>query len=919
VTHAFVTVAIPFASERVQAVNKFLRALGNPARADIAAALDTAAFVHFMSITVAHTDGESSAHLVLEASADGNARGACARLARTIGPRIEGVLQVAALKVTQPLDAYLEKHRLDVGAGWFSTPGVLFLGTPGMSVRRIKDEERLASWIGDWLERNRNPEPALQKLKRLRDDIFEIVELKWAFVAEPVPLLGEQPQSSAALRPLVVSLFRELLWPLLVPPLLAAIVSKALLGRSYWHAFRDAIWAFGLEMLLATISLCIAYCWLRRHEKTDAHEDEEPSDEKVAEIMAGENIVMQNHLGGASILKPGCVRRIILRLVFWVIGAWTTYGGRPSFLSGIGTIHFARWVILPRTDAMLFLSNYDGSWESYLEDFIARAHAGLSAIWSNTRNFPKTKNLVEEGASDGERFKRWARRYQSPTHFWFSAYPNLKNSRIRTNAAIRYGFATAKTEAAAAQWLNHLGFPSAPLESELIPTLVFGGLSPLRHAHCLIVELAGKPSDCRHWLGELARDLSYGDRVPCDFAVVAGFSASGLRKLGLEESALATFPVAFQQGMAAPWRSRALHDTDTNAPKYWRWGGPGNESDTIILLYARDPDVLHEKLQQRIDEIGRSGHRIIHRIALATLPQKGGPPVREPFGFIDGISQPIIRGTSRWTDSHSENQVIAPGEIILGYPDNLGYCPPMPDSKGFPVGRNGTFLVARQLEQDPKLFWRYIDQAALVVAADPRSPSNDPTWVREWIAAKMVGRWREDGTSLVRHPDPPGTPGRITVPQDNDFLFGAEDPDGLRCPFGAHIRRANPRESFEPGSQVQIGITNRHRVLRVGRIYNGTDNSWHNPGLLFMCLNTDIEGQFEFLLQTWVLGRDFHGLKNDGDPIVDQHRDACQRTMSIQTSLGPIHLPHMNQFVTVRGGSYFFMPGKDAVDFLAQV
>jgi deferrochelatase/peroxidase EfeB len=181
----------------------------------------------------------------------------------------------------------------------------------------------------------------------------------------------------------------------------------------------------------------------------------------------------------------------------------------------------------------------------------------------------------------------------------------------------------------------------------------------------------------------------------------------------------------------------------------------------------------------------------------------------------------------------------------------------------------------------------------------------------------MVGRWREDGSSLVRHPDPPGTPGRITNAKDNDFLFGVEDPDGLRCPFGAHIRRANPRDSFDPGSQVQIGITNRHRIARVGRRYEGKDNCWPNPGLLFMCLNTDIEGQFEFLMQTWLLGRDFEGLENEADPIVGQNRTACQRTMSIPTRSGPIHLPHMTKFVTVRGGGYFFMPGRYAVDFLA--
>ena len=937
---AFVTVVIPFAAERTDCVNDHLGALGNPASADIAAALEDSEFVHFMSMTVAQKKGETTTHFVLEASADGSARAACARLATTIRAPIVKVLQAAGLTVPQNLGAYLEKHRLDIGAGWFSTSGAVFGGTPGMSVRRIKEEERFASCIGGWLEHNRDSEPALQKLERARNEVLAIADLKWAFVAEPVPLLGKMPPVSAAVRSMLASLCVVLLWPLLVPPLLTAVVFKWIFHRSCFEAIRDAFSAVGVEILLAGIGSWMVYRWLRRRERADAPRDEEPNAADAAQIMAGENFLLQNHLGGASILKPGFVGRLILRFVFWAVGALSTYASQPGFLTGVGTIHFARWVIVPRTDKLLFLSNYDGSWESYLEDFIARAHAGLTAIWSNTRDFPKTKNLVQGGASDGERFKRWARRYQRPTRFWFSAYPNLKTTRIRNNAAIRHGFAGARTEEDAVRWLSYLGYPAPPaapleadevptpvfnfqdlrvpsavhLDSDDIPTLVFGGLSPLRHAHCVLVELAGPPDQCRAWLREMATDLSFGEGVPPVSAMVAAFSASGLRKLGLEEPALATFPTAFQHGMAASWRARALGDTGANAPDKWLWGCPGKECDAIVVVYADEAETLRINVERRIEQVLRFGHRDMHRIAMAALPPKG-EVIREPFGFVDGISQPIIRGTRQWEGERTQIHVLEPGEFIIGYRDNLGYFPPVPCSDGF-NGSNSTFLVVRQLEQDQNRFFRYLDKAAAVIVKDPRSPSDDPLWVREWIAAKMVGRWRWDGTSLVRHSTPPGTPGRTTVPQDNDFLFGAEDPNGLNCPFGAHIRRANPRDSFAPGSPVQIGITNRHRILRVGRKYPGGGDGSGNPGLLFMCLNTDIEGQFEFLQQTWVLGRDFHGLQNDGDPIVAQHREACERTMSIPTHLGPMHLPHMKDFVTVRGGGYFFMPGKRAVDFL---
>jgi hypothetical protein len=639
VTHAFITVVIPFASARARSVNLALEALGNPTHAGITNALDQSEFVHFMSITVAEKQGETTTHLVLEASADGSARAACARLAKTLEPQILDVLRETGLTIPQDLGAFLETHRIDITPGWFSSSGAVFCGTPGMSVSRIKNEARFASFIGNWLAQNRNSQPALETLERARNAILENVDLKWACIADPVPLLGNKPALTKTLRSLLTSPVVYLLWPWLLPPLLSA-VAQLLWGRSIAGAIRDACVAFGLEILLTLVGIWLVYQRLRRLEEADAPRDEEPSAADVEQIMARENRVMQNHLGGSSIVKPGFVRRLLLRVVFFAVGAVSMYASRPGFLSDIGTIHFARWIVLPGTDKLLFLSNYDGSWESYLEDFIARAHKALSAIWSNTQDFPRTKNLVTGGASDGERFKRWARRYQRPTRCWYSAYPSLKTSRIRTNAAIRHGFVSASTEEEAARWLNDLGFPAGAalsLESEDIPTLIFGGLSPLRHAHCLIVELAAQPNDCRGWLSAIAPRLSYGDREPGGSALVAGFSATGLKKLGLDESALATFPVAFQQGMTAPARSRALQDTDENAPEHWCWGGPGKACDAIVLVYARNPTALQTQVQSCIAELRRFGHRDLHHIALAPLPEKNNL-IREPFGFVDGMS-----------------------------------------------------------------------------------------------------------------------------------------------------------------------------------------------------------------------------------------------------------------------------------------
>ncbi len=149
----------------------------------------------------------------------------------------------------------------------------------------------------------------------------------------------------------------------------------------------------------------------------------------------------------------------------------------------------------------------------------------------------------------------------------------------------------------------------------------------------------------------------------------------------------------------------------------------------------------------------------------------------------------------------------------------------------------------------------------------------------------------------------------------NFFLDGVEDPLGERCPLGAHIRRTNPRDSLAPGSKDELSIVNRHRILRVGRSYepqgSGDPNST-DPGLLFMCLNADIERQFEFIQQTWSMTWQFHGLENEVDPILGRGgRKGDERKLSrltIPSPNGPLHLTGIQDFVKVRGGGYFFMP-----------
>ena len=354
----------------------------------------------------------------------------------------------------------------------------------------------------------------------------------------------------------------------------------------------------------------------------------------------------QNHMISITQRKPGAIRWFTSRLVFWAGGEFVMRYYRPGFLSDIGTIHFARWVTTPGAPDVLFFSNYDASWESYLEDFITRAHAGLTAVWSNSIGFPRTENLIQGGASDGERFKRYARQSMVPTRFWYSAYPQLTTTTIRTHAEIRRGLSGLMTEDEAIRWLAMFGSaarPAAKLFSTEIQSLVFGGLGFLEFGTCLLFDLPEDVRAARKWLAMVVPDIAFNDgrRLASDrdAAVTLALGARGLKRLGLPEQGLATFPFAFLEGMTTPARARILGDFDRNASEKWTWGR--SQPDVALLIYGTSPAGVGDLARILIDKATTLGMAPPHEIPF----KKVTDDKKEPFGFVDGVSQPVIRGT----------------------------------------------------------------------------------------------------------------------------------------------------------------------------------------------------------------------------------------------------------------------------------
>ncbi|WP_072642763.1 Dyp-type peroxidase [Rhizobium leguminosarum] len=970
-TQSLVTSAIPFEAKKADLVEAKLKEF-RPQLFGKEGLIRTALRdqeVHFMSITVVRGDVGEPTYLVFEMSVDGEPQHAFDTIGTKLTTFVTQILSVAGIGSKGSLSLLLGSHHVRTGQGLFDVPGLDFCGTPGMTVRRIKREYLLAREIRSYFDDNPAAGTPLETVERVRAFVKANAELAPLLDAEPFPRLAAEEPSGLDVGFILSLAFQGLLkffWPALC--LLGLFVIGATIAAGLTQGFTVGLIAFFLSTIVAAVAVLAivvsVYLGLRRLEAANTPVDTLVDPDVMAALTEAENLkdTQQNHLAGISIMQVGLLRGMTLRIAFWVIGQMATKRFRPGFLGDISTIHYARWLRLPKTNKLLFFSNYGGSWESYLEDFITKASHGLTAAWSNTVGFPRTENLFFKGAVDGDRFKRWARRQQQPTWFWYSAYPHLTTARIRTNAAIRQGLGSVSTEDEAAAWLGLFGSkvrPATLIETFEVQTLLYGGLSKHPCAKCLAIKLSDDTKQACAWLKSIEDQISFGDQPPADKVLIFALTADGLRRLGLPSDAGDAFPTAFRLGMGAPGRANLLADTGDDQAGQWLWGGPGNAIDATLLLYADTETTLTSYAQDLTSGINASGGRVIHRVTPTPLPQpKPGETaaqmVREPFGFADGISQPIIKGTRRWMRQSDATHAVEPGEFLLGYPDTRGFFPPSPQipaamdpgnllpladprhSRGAfqpdfgtggaaaarDLGRNGTFLVIRQLAQYVDVFNAYVEDAAKRYAHHPAVPDRlDPALLPEWFGAKMVGRWK-DGSSLVRYPHRPATAKQEEngFRPDNEFLPGAEDPLGERCPLGAHIRRSNPRDSLAPGSKDELSIVNRHRILRVGRAFDASgasDPEEEKPGLLFMCLNADIERQFEFIQQTWATAWQFHGLENEVDPITG--RGGGMGRLTIPSPRGPLNLTGIKDFVRMRGGAYLFMPSRSAVRFLARL
>src|SRR5271165_3582289 len=417
-------------------------------------------------------------------------------------------------------------------------------------------------------------------------------------------------------------------------------------------------------------------------------------------------------------------------------------------------------------------------------------------------------------------------------------------------------------------------------------------------------------------------------------ATQCAVTAAGLRALGVAESVVQRFDPQFVEGMAGdPNRPLRLGDIGANAPDKWVWGVGQREPHVLVMLFAGP---------ERIDSLAR---------------ETRGAAEGSGFSAIESLRTTDMGGVE-------DSPRLAPDD-----PNAALLKPAAGDAERRDLGRNGSYLVFRQLAQDIRGFWRWVAEEAKRAGADPQA-----------FAEAMIGR-RMSGAPLPDFETDLALRGVDPGDRDvNGFLFDA-DPNGLSCPIGAHIRRANPRTGdVPPGVDgaidnllATLGLTTRrqrdptsstlpweknttvwpylrheddaiasarfHRILRRGREYGAKldraealDPATPDPGagLQFICLNANIARQFEFVQGAWLASAKFAGLTGEQDPLVGnrepfptppvsatpQRTDSFTRPGAEPARRRAIGVP---QFITVKGGAYFFMPGLAALKWIASL
>ena len=399
-------------------------------------------------------------------------------------------------------------------------------------------------------------------------------------------------------------------------------------------------------------------------------------------------------------------------------------------------------------------------------------------------------------------------------------------------------------------------------------------------------------------------------------AMNLGFTRHGLTRLfGADRPPL---EASFERGADDPDTIAALND-----PPLTQWLAPfrSDRTDGVFLVTGPDANFVGYHAEALRHALGPAIQTVYAETGTVRPGRQRG---HEHFGFRDGISQPGIRGVTRPSNpTDHPNQglpgqdLIWPGEFVFGYPGQAKDDPVKagpPPKMAAPWMKNGSLMVFRRLEQEVPEFWRFVAAQAARLGME-----------RELLGGRMVGRW-QSGAPMELAPLR-DNPVLAADPKRNNNFDYRDDPFQRKCPYAAHIRKANPRD--DTGN---LAAVLRHRIMRAGipfgpEVKPDETTTRHSRGLMFVCYQTSIERQFEWVQRRFsndphfVSGkvRPTGGAVTPGyDPIIGQAPDGGPRAMDEPYPNYPtgnrrstLDMPH--QFVVLTAAAYFFMPSIAAL------
>jgi deferrochelatase/peroxidase EfeB len=573
-----------------------------------------------------------------------------------------------------------------------------------------------------------------------------------------------------------------------------------------------------------------------------------------------------------------------------------------------GTIHFARFVIIGEN--LVMAASYDGEFSDYIQMFIDRIGDIFDSIMGFITNPAPTPVQDHPDA-----FVSWVHAHDQLSIGFYTGYPNYTTQQIRASLDIPDTTQSPKDP------------PGPTPEIPALPANALGDVQGLilrgfghpfaRHivlrvidpklARGVILALAGpipgsspssKPNSSGLPLPTITSAADWGEQQPSTCWAIA-ITATGLTALEVPNDSVRSFPVEFLAGATS--RGAHVGDIGPNSPNTWADGfNDPTKIHVVLSLYAADAQTRDSAFAAL--ELGIVGAFNVEKIFDAQLFANDSQVVH--FGYLDNISQPFIAGDPvPFVPDHQPRA--AAGDFVLGYKRlyQTEFDVPQPDV----LGRNGSFSSFRILEQDVVGFEKFLE-----------TKGSESGLGKELLAAKVVGRWR-NGVPLVLSPDTDSPTPPLSPDELNNYGY-LDDSVGLRCPIGAHMRRANPRD--QPMKPVGDSLARRimRRAMPYGPEWKPGDPPDKEPrGLVGHFIGASLLLQFETIMGEWInTGMTEPGISGTNDVLLGP--DPSHAQLDIPRSDGTTTtVSGFGPFITTRAGIYGFLPSLSALRWIGSL